>query len=313
MHLDELTAGAGAGGVRAVLLGGGDLGQCRAGGLRGGERVPGRAGRAAAGPGPGRDVGGVGAVGGCGAGRRGRRGGGCSRRGLRAMDPGRALAALGQVLARGETVPVVADVDWAQFAPVFTAARPSPLICRPARGRGRRWPGRPRPGADPAAGGLARRAGRAAARPSRQELLVDLVRAQAAAVLGHASAGGGRPGPAVPGPGLRLADRGGAAEPAGRGDRAAAARHPGLRLPHPGGRWPAFCGSELLGRPAGSRRPRSAALAVAAGEPMAIVGMGCRFPGGVQATGGPVGAAGRRDRRDLGVPGRPGLGPGRPV
>ena len=45
------------------------------------------------------------------------------------------------------------------------------------------------------------------------------------------------------------------------------------------------------------------------GEPIAIVGMACRLPGGVAAPGGPVAAGGRRGRRGLRLPGRPGLGP----
>ena len=41
-------------------------------------------------------------------------------------------------------------------------------------------------------------------------------------------------------PGLRLADRGGAAQPAERRDRTAAAGHAGLRLPQPRSRWPGY-------------------------------------------------------------------------
>ena len=48
---------------------------------------------------------------------------GLRRQGLRFLDPGRALAALGHVLADDETFLAVADVDWARFAPVYRAAR----------------------------------------------------------------------------------------------------------------------------------------------------------------------------------------------
>ena len=50
------------------------------------------------------------------------------RQGLTLLDPGRALTALGQVLADDETAVTVADVDWARFAPVFNAARPWRLL-----------------------------------------------------------------------------------------------------------------------------------------------------------------------------------------
>jgi len=52
-----------------------------------------------------------------------------SRGGITAMSPRLAVTALGQVLADGaETLPVIADVDWAAYAPGLTAWRPSPLL-----------------------------------------------------------------------------------------------------------------------------------------------------------------------------------------
>src|SRR5580704_13240376 len=50
------------------------------------------------------------------------------RRGLRAMDPGLAIRALGQALDGDEGLVTVADVDWARFAPAFTVRRSSPLL-----------------------------------------------------------------------------------------------------------------------------------------------------------------------------------------
>ncbi|MFD9734948.1 SDR family NAD(P)-dependent oxidoreductase [Umezawaea sp. NPDC059074] len=50
------------------------------------------------------------------------------RLGLSAMPPALALAALQDALDRDETAIVVADVDWARFLPPFTATRPSALF-----------------------------------------------------------------------------------------------------------------------------------------------------------------------------------------
>jgi acyl transferase domain-containing protein/acyl carrier protein len=50
------------------------------------------------------------------------------RRGLPALDPGLAVAALTQAVDHGEAAVTVADVDWAKFAPGFTALRPNAFI-----------------------------------------------------------------------------------------------------------------------------------------------------------------------------------------
>ncbi|GAA1702982.1 type I polyketide synthase [Streptomyces yatensis] len=49
-------------------------------------------------------------------------------RGIPFMTPRLAIDAFWQVMDGDETVVVVADVDWERFVPVFTSARPSPLI-----------------------------------------------------------------------------------------------------------------------------------------------------------------------------------------
>nr|WP_079102959.1 type I polyketide synthase [Streptomyces sp. TP-A0356] len=51
-----------------------------------------------------------------------------ARRGLRVMDPERALAGLGRALECGDTAVVVADVDWERFVATFTSRRSSPLL-----------------------------------------------------------------------------------------------------------------------------------------------------------------------------------------
>jgi acyl transferase domain-containing protein/acyl carrier protein len=109
------------------------------------------------------------------------------RNGVLAMAPRRAVKALSQALDGGETQLTVADVDWARFAPPFTLRRPSPLI-----------EGLPevREALSAADQSHAKAAGAAAAlsrrlaglpRPEQDRLLTDLVRGEAAAVLGHAS------------------------------------------------------------------------------------------------------------------------------
>ncbi|GGQ36876.1 hypothetical protein GCM10010233_63490 [Streptomyces pseudogriseolus] len=50
------------------------------------------------------------------------------RRGLRIMEPGRALLGLERALEAGDGAVVVADVEWGRFAPAFTSRRPSPLL-----------------------------------------------------------------------------------------------------------------------------------------------------------------------------------------
>jgi len=110
------------------------------------------------------------------------------RRGLQSMDPQLAVGALGQVLDAGDGPVTVADVDWARFAPPFTLRRPSRLIdhlpevrqaLADAAGDG-----------EPAApgAGTALRQQLAGLPPAEQDrMLVNLVRAEAAAVLGHSS------------------------------------------------------------------------------------------------------------------------------
>ncbi|CAL9655143.1 type I polyketide synthase [Streptomyces sp. enrichment culture] len=50
------------------------------------------------------------------------------RRGLRTMEPRRALLGLGRALEAGDGAVVVADVEWERFVPAFTSRRPGPLL-----------------------------------------------------------------------------------------------------------------------------------------------------------------------------------------
>ncbi|AJE81265.1 modular polyketide synthase [Streptomyces albus] len=101
------------------------------------------------------------------------------RHGVRAMAPARALDALQQALDHGDACLAVADLDWERFAAGLTAVRPSPLLARiPEAARQR---------AQAAEGGLRERLG---AQSEEEQLgtLRELVRGQAARVLGHGGA-----------------------------------------------------------------------------------------------------------------------------
>jgi acyl transferase domain-containing protein/thioesterase domain-containing protein len=111
------------------------------------------------------------------------------RRGLRVMPPALAITALGQVIDRDETCTVVADIDWQQFAPTFTIARPSPLLSGVAEARQALDAETSAPGGDAGDGKRAlMRSLAAAARDDQDRIVLDLVRAQTASVLGHPSA-----------------------------------------------------------------------------------------------------------------------------
>ncbi|MFC9954658.1 SDR family NAD(P)-dependent oxidoreductase, partial [Streptomyces prasinus] len=108
------------------------------------------------------------------------------RGGLAPMDPELAVTALEQVIADdgAEPQPAVADIDWPLFAAGLTEARPSPLLSElpEAASTVRTSSGEP----GPAEGFRAELAAAPAGR--RGGLLLDAVRAWAAAVLGHRSA-----------------------------------------------------------------------------------------------------------------------------
>ncbi|NYV77361.1 beta-ketoacyl reductase, partial [Streptomyces sp. UH6] len=121
--------------------------------------------------------------------------------GLSAMSAGPALAAMAQAVEHEETAVVVADVDWARFAPVFTAMRPSPLIgdLPEVRGLLSAEDGRDAQDSAEAEGSAPDAAGRLRAElvelsvPEREFTLLELVRDHAAAVLGLDGPGEVRP------------------------------------------------------------------------------------------------------------------------
>ncbi|MGW2332305.1 KR domain-containing protein, partial [Streptomyces sp. NPDC001700] len=209
---------------------------------------------------------------------------GLRRRGVLPMEPELAVSALVQAVEHDETFVAVADVDWARFVPGFTAARPRPLISDIPEARAALDDGlRERANDTSADGSLAQRlAGLTAT--ERLRVVLDLVRSTAAAVLGIGSAEAVERGRAFREMGF---DSLTAVEVR---NRLAAAT--GLKLPatvvfdYPN---PGALADFLLGQITGSEVVSDASLAVAGADgagasddPIAIVGMACRYPGDVR-------------------------------
>ncbi len=202
-----------------------------------------------------------------------------ARWGLAPMRPDLGLTALGQALDRDETTLVVSVVDWPTFAPIFCTARRSPLIA-----------GLPEVAAvlesspaDAAHGDARTRwADRLAALPAadRTEALLDLVRGEVAAVLGYRSA-------AEVAPQLSFKDLGvdslTAIEVRDRLNTATGLRLPAsLAFDYP--KPVALAGhllAELAGETAGPAPAPAASPRDTGTDDVAIVGMACRFPGGI--------------------------------
>ncbi|MET9701315.1 SDR family NAD(P)-dependent oxidoreductase, partial [Streptomyces sp. NPDC006529] len=114
------------------------------------------------------------------------------RRGLPVMDPERSIVALQRALDAGDTTVTVADVSWDLFVPVFTAARPRPLIADLPEVRRALAAGQPEHGtvtggdAGTGAGPERLLADVRGMTPDEAErTLLGLVREHVAAVLGH--------------------------------------------------------------------------------------------------------------------------------
>ncbi|SFO10935.1 polyketide synthase 12, partial [Streptomyces sp. cf124] len=196
--------------------------------------------------------------------------------GLPVIDPDTALSGLRTVLADGETSVILADVEWERFAEVFTSGRPSRLLdgipeARPAT------PSEEATGGAPASD-LARRL-TALDGPARTRALRDLVRDHAAAVLGHPDPGAVDPGRALKELGF---DSLTAVDLRNRLATATGVRlHSTLVFDHPTVTALAvFLGEKLFG---GQERAAPVVVRAAADrdDPVVIVAMGCRFPGGI--------------------------------
>ncbi|MFE7311176.1 acyltransferase domain-containing protein, partial [Streptomyces sp. NPDC057546] len=111
------------------------------------------------------------------------------RRGLLALEPAQALTALARAVAEESPVLTLADVDWGSFARAFTALRPSPLLADlPDVARIAAAAAESEAENTDVSDELRQRL--AALPESEQEAeLVELIRQQAASVLGYASVG----------------------------------------------------------------------------------------------------------------------------
>ncbi|MEV4695877.1 type I polyketide synthase, partial [Micromonospora echinospora] len=197
-----------------------------------------------------------------------------NRMGLPPVDPEKALVALDRALRRPTPCVTVADVDWSRFHPAFTVARPSPFLGDLPQVRALVAQEEAAAPADGVAAPLRHLAALPAAEQERE--LLRLVNEQTAAVLGHATPDElrGRPFKDLGFDSLTAVDF--------RGRLNAAT---GLRLPttlvfdYPTPAELAAHLRELVSGAAPADAPQ--AVVVDADEPVAIVGMACRYPGGV--------------------------------
>ncbi|WP_442802693.1 type I polyketide synthase [Streptomyces sp. CB01373] len=200
------------------------------------------------------------------------------RSGLEYLDPELALTALQRVMEDDETVIGLMDIDWGTYFDVFTAGRPSHLFDRiPEVARLLADRAAPAVTATASSGLAARLQGVSAAEQDR--VVLALVREETAAVLGHASAD------TVP---ERRAFRDIGFDSVTAVDlrnRLVAAS--GLTLPstmvfdHPNAvALAAFLKATALGTTGTAGDRPAAAVTAGDDDPIAIVGMSCRFPGG---------------------------------
>ncbi|HEV2638272.1 MAG TPA: type I polyketide synthase, partial [Actinocrinis sp.] len=210
-----------------------------------------------------------------------------ARRGVVPMPPASALAVLRGALDHDETFLAVADLDWAAFAPGFSAARRRPLLADLADAQAALAGGADAgPAADQGSDASAalRRTLRALSEAEQLRTLLDLVRSCAAAVLGFA-------GPEAIEPTRAFRELGFdslTAVEVRNGIKAAT----GLRLPsslvfdYPS---PLVLSRHLLGELVGVVDGASVAGGlVPAGpadhaDPVVIVATACRYPGGIDS------------------------------
>ncbi|MET9498163.1 type I polyketide synthase [Streptomyces sp. NPDC006552] len=197
------------------------------------------------------------------------------RRGLRPLDPEAALTALGRALAARDIAVVVADVDWDRFAPAFTTGRPSPLLAaltEEAAGPSARTP-------VAGVGGALRERLASLSPQERDAALLDLVCRRAAAALGHTD-----PAAVTVGRAFREMGFDSLTAVELRNDLTT---ETGVALPstlvfdHPTPLAVAAHLRDVLFGAAQDERPEATVRATDT-DPVVIVGMGCRLPGGIE-------------------------------
>ncbi|MFE3329958.1 SDR family NAD(P)-dependent oxidoreductase, partial [Streptomyces sp. NPDC059176] len=201
------------------------------------------------------------------------------RRGLRPMAPELAVAALVRAVEYDETAGIVADIDWERFATAFTAARSRPLIGDLPEVKKLLAAADAPDDASPSA-----LAAQLSAVPvgERAGVVLELVRAQAASVLGHT-------GPEAIEPHRAFSELGfdslSAVEVRNRLSAATGVRLPAtLVFDHPSASAVAdFLLAEVLGDPDETVSLDAAAASAIDDDPIAIVGMSCRYPGGADS------------------------------
>ncbi|KJY41068.1 polyketide synthase, partial [Streptomyces sp. NRRL B-1568] len=202
------------------------------------------------------------------------------RSGLEFMDARLTLAGMRRAMDDDEGVLAIADVNWDVYHPVFTSARPTTLFDEVPAVRRLLAEAAEASGTPADLGEFAARL-RALPAVEQERELLELVRVEAAAVLGYTSA-------------EALADQRAFRDVGFDSLTAVGLRNrltavTGLRLPttmvfdYPTPLALAeFLRAEIAGIEAASAAP--AASAALLDEPIAIVGMGCRYPGGVTSS-----------------------------
>ncbi|HEV2343260.1 MAG TPA: SDR family NAD(P)-dependent oxidoreductase, partial [Actinocrinis sp.] len=209
------------------------------------------------------------------------------RQGLPLLEPGTALGALQQVLDHDETSVVVADVDWELFAALYTAARPRPLLDELVAAR-RAAAAAGAPDQDGSSGSDLARQLAGVPEAEREWLVVDLVRTHAAAVLGH-----DRPDTVDPDRSFQElgSDSVTAVELRNRLNTATGLRLPASLVydyPTPAAVAAYLCSQVAVGEQAAATSGAPAGLApeplpATETDPIAIVGLACRYPGGADS------------------------------